>query len=256
MIFFIGLGIGERGISLEGIARANECGVLYLEGYTSFLPPVDELERQIGKKIIPLSRREIEETGVLFDEAKSKKVGLLVGGDPMCATTHQELFMRAKKEGIAAVVVHSSSIFSAVGACGLQLYKFGRTASVPYPEKNFFPESPYVALRGNLSAGLHTLLLLDVKSEEGRYMSANEGMQVLLQIEEKRREGIFTERTGVVVLARLGWEGQKIAFGSVSSLLKRDFGEPPHAIVVPGKLHFVEEEALNLWNDNSFGGMP
>ncbi len=249
MICLIGLGIGERGISLEGLERARECGVLYLETYTSILPDVELLEGQTGKKIIPLSREEIEEKDVVLENAKKMKVGLLVGGDPMCATTHLELFLRAKRTGIPVAVVHSSSIFSAVGASGLQPYKFGRTASIPYPEKNFFPESPYLALKENLSLGLHTLLLLDVKAGERRYMSANEGLEVMLELEKKRKENVFMEGTRAVVLARVGWESQRIACGKVSSLLKGDFGAPPHSLIVPGKLHFLEEEILKLWEE-------
>jgi len=249
MMYLIGLGIGERGISLEGLERAKECDILYLEAYTSILPDVKMLEGQLGKKIIPLSREEIEEKNVVLENANKNRVGLLVGGDPMCATTHTELFLEAKKRGIPVAVVHSSSIFSAVGASGLQPYKFGRAASIPYPEKNFFTESPYLALKDNLSLGLHTLLLLDIKAAEQRYMSANEGLEVMLELEKKRKENIFTKDTRAVVLARVGWKTQKIAYGTASSLLGGEFGAPPHALIVPGKLHFLEEEILKLWSE-------
>ena len=32
--------------------------------------------------------------------------------------------------------------------------------------------------------------------------------------------------------------------GYVRDLINYDFGEPPHSIVFPGKLHFMEAEAL------------
>jgi diphthine synthase len=32
--------------------------------------------------------------------------------------------------------------------------------------------------------------------------------------------------------------------GFMKDILKRDFGLPPHTLVFPGKLHFMEAEAL------------
>jgi diphthine synthase len=34
--------------------------------------------------------------------------------------------------------------------------------------------------------------------------------------------------------------------GPASPLAREDFGEPLHSIVVPGELHFLEEEALKV----------
>ena len=43
-------------------------------------------------------------------------------------------------------------------------------------------------------------------------------------------------------------------------MLKIDFGEPPHSIIIPGKLHFTESDAINVLtecldkpSDNSAG---
>ena len=112
-----------------------------------------------------------------------------------------------------------------------------------FPEKNYFPESPYDALRDNLKMNLHTLCLLDVKYDENKYMTINDGIKILLQIEEKRGEGVFTEKTLCVGCARLGGD-EVIKFGTAGGLIKVDFGKPPHVLIVPAKLHFVEEEAL------------
>jgi diphthamide biosynthesis methyltransferase len=29
--------------------------------------------------------------------------------------------------------------------------------------------------------------------------------------------------------------------------VKEDFGPPPHCLIIPGRLHFIEEEALAQW---------
>ena len=46
-----------------------------------------------------------------------------VVGDPFGATTHSDLFIRARERGIKTRVVHNSSILNAIGCCGLQVKK-------------------------------------------------------------------------------------------------------------------------------------
>ena len=41
------------------------------------------------------------------------------------ATTHTDLQIRAHQKGIKVEVIHNASILNAVGACGLQLYRYG-----------------------------------------------------------------------------------------------------------------------------------
>ncbi len=41
------------------------------------------------------------------------------------ATTHTDLELRARALNIPTKVIHNASIMNAVGACGLQLYRFG-----------------------------------------------------------------------------------------------------------------------------------
>ncbi len=44
-----------------------------------------------------------------------------VVGDPFGATTHSDLFIRARERGIQTKVVHNASILNAIGCCGLQV---------------------------------------------------------------------------------------------------------------------------------------
>ncbi len=171
-------------------------------------------------------------------------MAVLVPGDPLVATTHSSVLLEARKSGLETRVIHSSSIISAIAETGLQIYKFGRVATVVYPEKNFFPHTPYLILKQNLSISAHTLLLLDVKDRE-RYMTVPEAIDLLLEIESKEKAGIFTPETNCIGLARLG-SNPAIKYAPASELRRADLGPPPHSLIVPAALHFAEEEYIRV----------
>ncbi len=249
MLYFIGLGLHDaKDISVKGLETLKKCDTVYAEFYTNYFGDLKELEKLAGKEIILLERKDLEERpdeNVLKGQGPGD-VALLVSGDPMVATTHIDLALRANKKGIKWRVIHASSVYSAVGETGLQIYKFGKTASLVYPSKNYFPTSPYDILAENQKTGLHTLFLLDIKAEEKRFMTVNEAISLLLEIEKQKKTRLFTPETLCIGIARLGGD-VKIKKGPAADLLKEDFGKPPHCLVVPGKLHYIEEEALALF---------
>lgn len=253
MLVFIGLGLHGEGISLQGLREAKQADVVYAELYTSLVPQLDlrQLEQTIGKPIRVIGREVVEENPLeILEAAKEGKVAFLVPGDPMVATTHVDLRLRAARAGVETKVVHAASIHSAApGMAGLQSYKFGRSATVPFPEQR--SSTPYEVLAENLERGLHTLLLLDVKGEGGRAMSANEAIEVMLGLESELRRGAFTPETLVVVVARAGSDNALVRADRARRLLELDFGPPPHVLIVPGRLHFLEAEALRV-----FAGAP
>lgn len=55
---------------------------------------------------------------------------------------------------------------NAVGACGLQLYNFGQTVSLPFWTDNWKPDSWLEKIQENFELGMHTLVLLDIKVKE------------------------------------------------------------------------------------------
>jgi diphthine synthase len=252
MLAFVGLGIrGEESLTLEGLRELQQADEVYAELYTSPLPKLklSNLEKIIGKRVRVLGRREVEEGEELLKTSAGKRVALLVPGDPMIATTHVALRLKAISLGIQTKVVHSSSIVSAVaGLTGLQNYKFGRSATLPLDQTSLHP---YEVLGENLERGLHTLLFLDAKAEEGRYMTASEGIRYLLQLENQQQKGYFTERRLTVVVARAGGDDCSVKGGRAGELVGINFGPPPHILVVPGRLHFLEAEALK-----TFAGTP
>ncbi|MEM4397309.1 MAG: diphthine synthase, partial [Candidatus Woesearchaeota archaeon] len=153
----------------------------------------------------------------------------------------------AKEKKIEIKVINNASILNAVGILGLELYKYGKTTSMPFFENNFKPESPYDAVKENLERGLHTLVLLDIKKDLSKFMPVNVALEQFLEIEKKRKEKVFSSDLKVVGCARIGSESQLIKYGFVKDLIAFDFGKPLHCLIVPGKLHFMEEEMLNLW---------
>ena len=246
-LYFIGLGLNnEKDITINGLHAVKKCDLVYLENYTSVLNcSKQDLEKFYNKKIIPANRKMVEsDDNEIIKNSKTKNVAFLVVGDSLAATTHIDLYLRAKKEGINCFVIHNSSILTAVGITGLQLYKFGKTTSIPLENENV--ESPYDVLKGNLSLGLHTLFLLDLNPEEEKFMTINDAIRYLLKVELKRNEKIFSEKIFCVGCARIGSENQLIKSGTAKELLKFDFEKPVHCLIVPGKMHFMEEEALGL----------
>mgnify|MGYP003732426099 CR=1 FL=1 len=169
---------------------------------------------------------------------------MLVVGDPLVATTHIDLMERARNSGIPVRVVHNASIISAIGATGLQVYKFGKTTSIPFSAKNYLPETPYLTIEENRKIGAHTLLLLDLQPEENRFMTINDAIDYLLKLELKHARKVFTRDTLCIGCARIGAKDQLIRAGAAKDLQKVDFGRPVHCLVVPGKLHFMEEGFL------------
>lgn len=250
-LYFISIGLrDERDISIKALEAARNCDLLFAEFYTTKLNTTKaKLENLIGKPIRILTREEVEEKyqEIILNEAKIKKVGLLVGGDVFTATTHVALKLEAIKQGVMTKIIHGSSIISAIAETGLHLQRFGASATVPFPEKTKgkSPESVYEVIRLNKKSGMHTLLLLDIA--DGKCMQAKEAMKVLLNIEKKRKEGIFTESTEAVVFARAGSDNPLIAYGRVSELMKKDFRKPPMVLILPGILHFTEKEYLDLF---------
>ena len=249
-LYFIGIGLNdEKDISLKGLETVKKAELVYLESYTSKLNvPLDYLEKLYNKKIIIANRALVESEAekIILANAKENEVAFLVVGDVFSATTHMDLYLRAKKLGIKTKVNHNASIFTAVGITGLQLYKFGKTTSIPFHNENV--EVPYDALALNQKNNLHTLFLLDLKEYSNDSLSVNDAIRYLLKVEIKRGERVFNDNTLCVGCAKLGSLDQIIKAGKARDLLKYDFKNGMHCLIVPAKnLHFMEEDALKMY---------
>jgi diphthine synthase len=247
-LIFIGLGLNdEKDITYKGLEKARICDRIFAEFYTACLTGsnIERLSEFIGKEIEVLERKVVEDGQVILDAAKAGRVALLCVGDPMAATTHVDLRLRAFDLGIYTRVINNASILSAApGLLGLQHYKFGRTITIPFPKEGFRPESPYEILAANKDRGLHTLALLDIDAESDRLMTANQALEVLVNLEERLKKGIVLDSTLVAVVAQAGSENPVVRAGYLCDMMKEDFGPPHHTIVFPGNLHFMEVDAL------------
>jgi len=249
-LIFIGLGIyDEKDLSIKAVKEIKKCNKVFAEFYTAKLmgTTVEKIEKQIGKKIIVINRQETEKGNLILESAKIEKVAFLTCGDSMTATTHVDLRIRAIKEGINTKIIHGSSIVTAVpGLLGLQNYKFGRTTTLAYPEGKYFPTSPYDVIKENKKIGLHTLVLLDIQADKEKFMTANEGIKYLIEMEKIKSEKILNENSIICVVARAGSDNPVVSADKIKNLINQDFGPPLHTIVIPGNLHFMEQEALEL----------
>ena len=247
-LVFVGLGLsGTDGMTVKALNALKECDKIYAEFYTSTLigTSVADLEEVLGKKIYIMYRAQVEESDDIIKDALEMRVGFITAGDTMLATTHVDLRIQAEEAGIPVRVFHGISIFSACPtSLGLQPYKFGRTVTLPFLEENYHPKSPYDHIKENKDRGLHTMILLDIRADELRYMSAHQAIEWLIEGENKWGEGLIDDRTLLCVASKVGSPEERIFAGYPQDLLKMDVGEPLQTLVLPGKLHFMEQYAL------------
>ena len=240
MITLVSIGLNSHlDLSLRAINAAKNADKIYAETYTMKLETtITELEKTIGKTITPLERNGLEEQAdQLLLEGKTKNIAILVGGDALSATTHISLLLDAKDDGTPTQVIHGSSIFTAITDAGLSLYKYGKTVTIPLPEKG--PVDTVIrTIKENYEHGLHTLMLLDLNIEREKYLTIPQAIQRLLDT------GDLEPDTLLVGVARLGSRNPEIRADTATELIQHDFGDPPYALIAPGRLHFLEEEAL------------
>ena len=235
MLYLIGLGLNERGISKEGLLALEKCKKVYLEGYTVDFPyNINDLK--LGKKkTIRLGRADVE-SQKLIKEAKSAKIALLVYGSPLFATTHISLLLDAQKEGVRTRVIYSASVFDAIAETGLQLYKFGKTTSMPEWGTNFEPDFTHYVLQ-NQSIKAHSLILVDIGLEYSR---------ALIQLRENlNKTKVSFEK--IVVCSALGTDNQEIFYGNLEELKKKRM-KKPFCFIIPEDMHFLEKESLERFS--------
>jgi len=247
---FVGLGLNsEENMSLLGLEEARKADTVFIELYTSLMPELDlnKLEKLIGKHVHMILRHDLEEDSgkIILQAADKARTVLLVPGDPLIATTHVDLRIRAEKQGIKTGIVHGASIVSAaIGLSGLQNYKFGRSVTVPFSNTNSPDATPYNVIGENLKMGLHTLCFLDILAEERRHMTIRDALDLLFTLERNKRHRVLTDNTLAVGIARGGSDNPAVKADFAGQLQKFSFGKPPHTLIFPGKLHFMEAEAL------------
>ncbi|HLM71023.1 MAG TPA: diphthine synthase [Thermoplasmata archaeon] len=248
---FVGLGLSdERGLSERARETLASSEVVFAEEYTAVAPSgtLERLGRAIGRPIRSLERPLLESEAPILEALSSHRhVALVVVGDPFAATTHVALRLAVERAGHTWTYLPNASILTAAaGFLGLMQYRFGRTVSLPLPAPGFRPTSPLEHIASNRERDLHTLVLLDLRPEEGKFLTAGAALSL---IRERDPAGHFVaDSHRVAVVARVGREDACAWVGSFARLRSVDFGAPMHAVVVLAPtLHFEEEEATRRY---------
>lgn len=286
MLYLVGLGLGDaKDITVRGLEIVKKATKVYLENYTSILGcSQKELEDFYGRPVILVDRETMEQGDrEILDAAQEGDAAVLVVGDPLGATTHTDLLLRAAARKINYRIVHNASILNAVGCCGLQIYNFGETISIPFWTDTWKPESFFDKIMRNKANGLHTLCLLDIKVKEpnlellargivkmepARFMTIAQAAEQLVAIIINRRNALtgdtvtsdedhksatstlLTEKSPCIGLARVGHDNQCIIKSTLSEATEIDLGAPLHSLVIPGEMHPLEEEMINLFTNH------
>ncbi|KAI1011252.1 hypothetical protein LB504_002823 [Fusarium proliferatum] len=255
MLYLVGLGLSdETDITVKGLEVVKKASRVYLEAYTSILLVEQSvLESYYGRSITVADREMVESNSdEILRNAQNEDVAFLVVGDPFGATTHTDLVLRARELEIPVRTVPNASIMSGIGACGLQLYNFGQTVSMVFFTDTWKPASFYDRIKENRQIGLHTLVLVDIKVKEQslenmargrlvyeppRYMTVGQCAQQMLEIEDERKEGVYTKDSLAIGAARVGGKTEKFVAGTLEELCSTDeeLGPPLHSLVLLGR---------------------
>lgn len=277
-LLLVGMGMGRlEGMTQEALDAATKADHRRYEAYTALWPEAElvRLETAIGP-VQRVMRPEVEEPDELFALAKQSLVALLVVGDPLQATTHVDLQLRAQEIGVECRVFHGISITSVVtGAVGLSNYKFGRQTTLTYPYGDWIATSPLDVIASNWEQHLHTLALLDLDptglgTGDQRPMRPEDAVQSMRLMWEKVQETadeslsegdvhltfrqMATKRyvqqnfddIAVVLCADMGTPEQSIITTTLGALGEEKGGRL-NSLIFPAATGEVEEKAVLRW---------
>ena len=121
---------------------------------------------------------------------------------------------------------------TSIAQTGLQLYKFGKTSSMPTWTDSWKPDSFMDYIKENQSIGAHSLLLIDI------------GLDL-----EKAKEQLKTASENhniqpdkIILASNIGTKNQKLVYNTADNLPNEI--PKPFCIIIPGKLQEMEQEFL------------
>jgi len=159
----------------------------------------------------------------------------LAYGSPLFATTHIGLILDAEKQKVKVKVIYATSVFDAIAETGLQLYKFGKTTSLPAFDDKY--ETDFLKyVKENLSINAHSLILIDIGlgSEDAFFY-----------LEKAAKNNVKLDK--IVVCSRLGTDDSQVYYDTVYNLRRKKI-EKPFCFIIPGEMHFLEQEALERFS--------
>ncbi|MCY0868072.1 MAG: diphthine synthase [Desulfurococcus sp.] len=244
MLAFVGLGYSRRHLTQEALELLGMADKIYVDTYTSIYEDGYEWIKRVNPsaEVVYARRADLEGEGIsrVVSEAERMNVAVACPGDPFVATTHDAIRVEALRRGVEVRIASGVSIVSLIySRLGLQSYRFGKMVTLVYP-RDFKPYSVVETIYSNLERNLHTLILLDLRVEEGLAMTIPEAITILGELDEK---GMLMDQIGVAI-ARLGWSTELVRAGRLRYLREQSYPPPPHSLVITAKLHPVEAENL------------
>ncbi len=242
----MGMGLrGYRSLTVDEIEQLKKCDKIFMEQYTSgsMKDDIQRISRELKKDIQQLDREDVEQSDVIIKAAQQFETALLVIGDALTATTHNQIRFELEDLGIPVKIYENASIVTAImGYMGLHLYNLGPVISLPFVSEKFFPKSPYEKLVRNITNEEHSLILLDL-SPSG-FMKPSEAIHILREMNNKYGKKIDLEFARLCIVNAFGMPEQKIFIGNPVSAEKEYFSDKPSAIVFPGRLDSSELDSL------------
>ncbi len=246
MLFLVGTGISEDGMTMDGINACKISKDVFIDAYTSSISEskIKNIELLINKKIKKLSRQDLEEH-IESLISKEHDITILVGGDPLIATTHKIIFLKASKFNVSIKVIHSSSIISAImGECGLDFYRFGQIVTIARFSEHYKPISFYDTIKKNMENNLHTILLLDYDQKEASSIPINEAIGYMEHAESIHKLGIIKDSTKIIIIEQLAQDDEYKAFLSIKDAHALNKVKGMRTIVFPAKITEIEQEMV------------
>jgi len=265
-VVFVGMGVhGVKGIPVGAVEELRECGRVLLDTYTTPIDAsraIEELRAVLGINAVEADRDALEDIPGILREAADGCLGILIPGDVFVATTHDAIRQEAMKSGVDVRVWHSSSIVSsALSRLGLHIYKLGFIGTlVEGPPQTAY--RVYFGVAAALRGSQHSILLLQHDPARGEGIDVRRALEQLSAAEGSWRMGVFGRDRVIAVASRLYSESEAIRVIRLGDALDEDFGGHPHTIIVPGRLHYTEAEAIGLISGapeellNSIGAVP
>ena len=233
--YLIGIGLNKKSTSADALKILKTCNKIYLENYTVNFPySLKELKKELGLKLIELKRKTAEDESII-KEAKNKNIALLIYGDSLSATTHIQLILECKKQKVQYHIFHNASIMTAIAETGLQLYKFGKTASMPNWEEHTNKPTSFISyIKENQSIKAHTLILIDIGLEITNAIN---------QLKEASKKEKINVPEKIIVCSNIGTRNQNIFYDTPNNIREEEI-KMPFCLIIPSEMHFLEEEAL------------
>lgn len=253
MLYLIGLGLDSGDLSIKALEFLRKADSILYEGYTASITQeyINEIALLANKEPRKISRADLEDrVKDTVSMAKEGSIAILFPGDPLVATTHHIIIEEAKHQGISVSVVHAPSIFTAaIGESGLDIYKFGPTATIPRVSEKYKPTSFINVIRKNLENKQHTLILFDVTEEKGISIGASEAIPTLLEA----GKGTVNLDTRAVFMADIGRKEQQLTYASLKEIaeLSKKGNIRSACIALPSDMSFAEKRAVESHSTSS-----